>query len=522
MTAPEDFNMNSRVNVTFPWDISSSLLSMRQVRVFVLGDLILDSYIEGRVERISPEAPVPVVHVQQRRDVLGGAGNVAANVRSLGGAVVLCGRLSPDGAGTRFLEAAAEQGIDTSAVVLSDQVPTTRKTRVLAGAQQIVRLDEEVCLPLHSDLEKQILLHFERFCCHSQGKVGGVTAQRGGCALVLSDYDKGVLTKSLLAGIIQTASHHGVPIVVDPKKTDLSVYRGATVIKPNLSEASAVFGRRLSSDEAKSNPEVLARLLAQSGAHNVVLSLSADGVLCAGREVGPLPVHFRSSALKVADVSGAGDTMVALLALGLAGRLGLERATELGNVGAGLVCAKSGTATITAADLIRGYQQVSAGKSEEKVIDCETAARLSEQFRAEGHTVVFTNGCFDLVHPGHVRTLVGAKAMGHFLFVGLNSDASVKRLKGPSRPVQDEVSRATVIAGLGCVDFVIVFDEDTPLDLIKAIQPGCLVKGGDYTSPDKIVGAPEVMSWGGHVATVPLVPGQSTTGMIARSGGQPK
>ncbi len=498
-------------------DIAHTVLALQKARVFVVGDLILDSYVQGNVERISPEAPVPVVQVRSRHDVLGGAGNVAANIRALGGAVTLCGRIAPDAAGDSFIGIAESSAIDVSAILRAEGVPTIRKTRVLSGSQQLVRLDDERIESLTLDQEKQIILHFERFCNFKDGVVDDSKILPK--ALVLSDYDKGVLTPSLIRKLITVSIANDIAIVVDPKKRDVEVYKGCTVIKPNRAEAVSMIGYGFAPNNLEDVSKVIEAIRARSGAKNVVLSLSSEGVACGGADVAQSLQHYPTSVLKVADVSGAGDTMVAVLAMGLASGIPLERVTELGNVAAGLVCSKLGTATVSAAELVQGYHLAQGHHVYEKIIDGDTAASLAQHLRSEGHTVVFTNGCFDLIHPGHIQTLVGAKQKGHFLFVGLNDDASVRRLKGPTRPIQDEQSRATVLAGLACVDFVILFTEDTPLDLIRAIRPDCLVKGGDYQVVDQIVGAPDVLSWGGRVETVTLVPDQSTTRMIERSGG---
>lgn len=485
------------------------VLDMQGTRVFVLGDLILDSYIEGSVDRISPEAPVPVVRVRSRRDVLGGAGNVAANIRAMGGEAVLAGRVGCDVPGERFLALTRALGIDGGGLLVSDTVSTTQKTRVLASSQQVIRLDDECVEPLSAADEDRLVKFFEGFLKGSGGPR----------AVVLSDYDKGVLTPRLIQAIISRARDAQVPVITDPKKRDLSVYSGSTILKPNRQEALTLPGLHGALSRAEGDfrePGVLKVLQQQSGAENIVLSLSADGIVCGGALTGGVVVHYPSAVLRVADVSGAGDTVVALLAMGMAAGLSLERATELGNVAAGLVCGKPGTATVTPSELINGYHLAAPEHSREKILSPEAARELSARLKAEGCEVVFTNGCFDLLHPGHVACLAAARRLGHFLFVGLNADESVRRLKGPERPVQSEQSRAQVLSALACVDFVVVFSEDTPLELIGMIRPNVLVKGGDYAL-GQIVGATEVKAWGGRVETIPLVPDQSTTQIIARS-----
>ncbi len=497
--------------------IVKDVIALQNTVVFVVGDLILDIYTHGTVDRISPEAPVPVLRTQSRRQVLGGAGNVAANIAALGGRVCLSGRLGHDEAGDGFVALAESHGISTAAVVRSEAVRTTQKNRIQAGAQQMMRLDEEEMCPLTEAEEQWVLMHFERFCSDA-------TSQRsssGGASLVISDYDKGVLSETLIGHLIDAARERQIPVITDPKKADLSVYRGSTVVKPNRKEAmalpalSAVAGRGGSSGGLR-HDDAIRLLVEASEAENIVLSLSAEGVVCGGLATNHKVRHFPSAVLNVSDVSGAGDTVVSVLAMGLAARLSLERSTELGNVAAGLVCAKQGTATITASELIQGYHLSDGEHVTEKIVSLEAAAELSRRLQRDGRKVVFTNGCFDILHPGHVHSLAVARKQGHFLIVGLNSDRSVRQLKGETRPVQDQASRALVLAGLGSVDFVVVFDEADPAALIQKIRPNVLVKGGDYKEDD-IVGAKEVKAWGGRVLTVPLVPDQSTTSILERS-----
>lgn len=491
------------------WDVSHAVLAMQKTEIFIVGDLILDTYVHGNVERISPEAPVPIVHVRSERHVLGGAGNVAANIRSMGARAILCGRLGRDRAGEIFAEKASEAGLELSALVWSQHVPSTRKTRILGGSQQLLRLDEESREALSDSERQSIILHFERFCS-APGK------HERGRALVLSDYDKGVLSFELIRELIQIARKHNIAVIADPKKTDVSVYAGATVLKPNRSEASAMLGVSVPRGYDVDLAPMLVRLLQLTGVENIVLSRSEDGVVCGGSALSGQFAQFPSTVVRIADVSGAGDTMVAFLAMGMAAQLGLARATELGNVAAGIVCGIPGTAVLKSYDFVRGYQHSQGSRLGEKLVDLDVASAFCERLRAEGCKIVFTNGCFDLVHPGHIHTLRGARALGDFLVVGLNSDSSIKRLKGESRPVQDQDSRAAVLAGLAFVDFIVVFEQDTPEALIRSLKPDVLVKGGDYKISE-IVGSELVLGWGGQVTTVPLVPNQSTTAMIARS-----
>jgi D-beta-D-heptose 7-phosphate kinase/D-beta-D-heptose 1-phosphate adenosyltransferase len=481
--------------------------------VFVVGDLVLDEYIEGRVTRISPEAPVPVILEEGRRWVLGGAGNVAANVAAIGAKARLCGRVGEDGEAILVRGLCAQEGIDASAVVTDRATPTTRKTRLLAGYQQLARIDREVVRPLESDAERAIVDAFSRFLLEAGPK-----------ALVVSDYGKGVITDSLLSRLIPAARAAGVPVVTDPKSVFLSRYAGSTVLKPNLKEAREAFaaarpGEPLGFDagEAAAAADVLASfLLEEAGVDGVVLSLSEHGVACRGA-VGPTTT-FRATALEVADVSGAGDTMVAFLALGLATGHDLAASTRLANVAAGAVCGKLGTATLSPAEFF-GALSHSRYVPARKFLAHEEARALSSQWREQGKRVVFTNGCFDILHAGHVDLLQKARAMGDVLVVGLNSDASVRRLKGTSRPLQAENDRATILSGLECVDAVVLFGEDTPRELIRGVRPHVLVKGGDYTV-ETVVGHEDVLGWGGEVALIPLVEGRSTTDIVTRARSQ--
>ena len=486
-------------------DIARDLLALQATRVFVAGDALLDVYLQGTVERISPEAPVPVVHeAGEVRRVLGGAANVAANVAALGARATLGARVGDDEDGLHVRRLLEERGI-ADGLVVDPALPTIRKTRVLAGYQQIVRLDREELAPLadHAALVAQ----FSRWA-----------AEPGGRALVLADYAKGVLTTACVRALIDAAVAADVPVLVDPKDPDLSHYAGATVLKPNRAEARAAAA---AAGTPTDDPLALAdAVLACSGARNAVVSLSAEGVVARGAALdGALRAPTR--ARQVADVSGAGDTMVAFLAMGCAAGLGLARAVELANVAAGEVCGKLGTATLSPSELLDAFREHSQAVRPEKWLeDRSLAAEIVRQARGDGRRVVFTNGCFDVLHAGHVQLLAAARARGDLLVVGLNTDASVKRLKGPTRPVSTLEDRAAVMGALAAVDFVCAFEEDTPLELVLALQPDVLVKGGDY-APEDVVGGAEAAAWGGEVAIIPLLDGRSTTNLL-RAGAVPE
>ena len=488
--------------------VADHVLKMQNSSIFVVGDVILDLYISGKVSRISPEAPVPVVVEQSRRAVLGGAANVSANVSAFGAKSYLAGRIGIDADGDEFLSICKNLGINTNGLVRSPNCPTTRKLRVLAGYQQVVRIDHEATALLSSGDEEKILAEFANFA-----------AQKGAKSLVISDYGKGVLTPPLLAKLIGMANDHKIPVVTDPKSLDLKRYAGSTVIKPNLSEGREVLRAQKPGAHfdtpAQEFDAIADAVLATSGARNVVLSLSESGVMGRGADAKGT-IKFKTRALQVADVSGAGDSMIAFLAMGLATSLSLSRSVQLANIAAGVVCGKLGTATVTSAELLSAFSQRESSIHPEKVVSRDEIAQVAAEFRREGKKVVFTNGCFDLLHAGHVMYLQEARSLGDVLILGLNADESVRKLKGPSRPIQTQDDRAFILAGLSCIDYVVVFPEETPLNLINAVRPHVLVKGNDW-APEKIVGAKETESWGGEVKTIPLLDGRSTTNLVNRS-----
>lgn len=490
--------------------LTQLVLEMQNSAVFVVGDVVLDCYIHGSVSRLSPEAPVPVVLEDERKYVLGGAANVAANIAAMGARAVLCGRVGRDSDASLVREQCQTLGIESHALMESDTLPTIRKTRILAGYQQLVRVDREIIAPLTSTDEQKIVLQFERFL-----------AGPGLKALVLSDYGKGVLTHQLCRTLIETARSFKIPIVTDPKSNDLSRYHGTTLIKPNLKEGrellrswDATLSLHHFDEEVDAICETIAR---QSAAQGVVLSLSEHGVaLKVASQTATR--RYASRALQVADVSGAGDTMVAFLAMATASGASMSAATEIANVGAALVCAKLGTATLASSEVLQALTSDPSLRAAHspKILREESLPVLAQTLRRNGRKVVFTNGCFDLLHMGHVDLLERARALGDVLIVGLNTDVSIRRLKGAERPVQTFESRSRVLAGLAAVDFVVGFEQDTPIELIRQILPQVLVKGGDYTI-ESVVGAEIVMAAGGKVEILSLVPGHSTTGLVEKA-----
>ena len=467
-------------------------------RIMCVGDVMVDRYVYGQVERISPEAPIPVLHTQREAATLGGAGNVVRNIVSLGGQVDLVGVIGQDQAGYDLSKQLTELPQVTSYLLTDNSRPTTVKTRYVADGQQLLRADLEVNQPISAEMEEQTLLRVK----------GALDACR---VLILSDYAKGVLTNRVIAEIIKMARAKGSKVLVDPKGRDFARYRGASLLTPNRRELADATGMKINSVE---DAETAARKLIEAhDLEGVLAKLGGDGV-CLVRK-GEKPRHFRAIAREVFDVSGAGDTVVAAMALGLAGSLTPADSAAIANVAGAIVVGKIGTAVCTRDELTRELAHDQALESEQKIVDINTGADVAERWRKQGFKVGFTNGVFDLLHPGHISLIRQARVACDKLVVGLNSDASVKRLKGDSRPVQNEAARAMVLASLADVDQIVVFGEDTPLNLIKAIQPSVLVKGSDY-SKDQVVGADIVEGWGGQIILAKLIDGHSTTATIAR------
>jgi D-beta-D-heptose 7-phosphate kinase/D-beta-D-heptose 1-phosphate adenosyltransferase len=476
---------------------------MPQVTVLCIGDVMLDEFVYGEVSRISPEAPAPVLAVRRTDTNIGGAGNVACNVAGLGARCILIGLVGADLYG-EALRAKFAEATRVEAVLLADAGrPTTRKVRYVSEhfSTHLLRADWENAQPASAQAQDDLI-----------DAIGAAMPRAD--IVVLSDYAKGVLTPRVVEAAVAAARRHGVRLVVDPKSVDFSLYRGASVVTPNKREFVAA------AREAASGASGFARaaesVMDQVDCEAVLVTESEDGMTLMTR--GAPPLHVAAHQVKVRDVSGAGDTVAAALAVALAAGADWEAGIRIANAAAAAAVSKSGTAAITLAELRRIIVPESYRASEEKVArdTADLDARLA-LWRAEGRRIGFTNGCFDILHPGHIKVLTAARAACDRLIVGLNSDASVKRLKGASRPLQKELARAEVLAALEAVDCVVIFGEDTPLDLIARVQPRVLVKGGDYTR-EQVVGHDIVEALGGEVLLVDVMPGFSTTSLVKRAG----
>lgn len=466
-------------------------------KVRVIGDLILDRYLWGKAERISPEAPVPVLNPEREETRAGGAANVALNLRGLGLDVEIAGFTGADENREQLLSIFAEAGIDSRGVLALGDRSTVVKTRVIAGHQHILRVDAEDLSPLAGGAHERLL--------------EALAAAPPADAIVLSDYAKGVLSPDFCQQVIRDAAHGGTPVVVDPKGRDYSKYTGADVLTPNVSELALAAG--VPAQDAEALIRAGQSFVEELGLQYLVLTRGADGMtLISSDQV----VHSPSQAREVFDVSGAGDTVIASITAALLGHLGPAEMLHMANLAAGYVVGRVGTAAIRQPPLMRVLH------AEEQSL-LQSAYALDElldlvaHWRGRGMKVVFTNGCFDIIHAGHVAYLQKAAREGDRLIVGINTDRSVRELKGEGRPYNTEADRAGVIAALAAVDAVILFDELTPIDLITALRPDVLVKGADYTR-DEVVGADEVEAAGGRVVLVPLVEGRSTSALIERLG----
>ena len=478
-------------------DIESLFSRARDMRALVIGDLMLDEYLWGKAERISPEAPVQVVDVTREDLRLGGAGNVVNNLVALGCQVAVCSVIGGDENGTHLRHAFTGKGVDLTGVFEDPLRRTSKKTRVIAANQQIVRIDRESKDEIAPEFEAKIIAFIT------------AEAKRFNVILV-SDYLKGVLTGKVLAALCATGRRLGIPVVVDPKGIDYAKYRGATILTPNRKEAEAASHMAIR-DEAGLTLAA-EKLLRGLDLEAILITRSEEG-MSLFRQDGAT-THIPTVAREVYDVTGAGDTVLSVLSLGLACGLQMAEAARVANVAAGIAVGKLGTSTVSPAEIIAEIGHGHAD-SDAKIKNLDVLAAIIAGEKERGKRVVFTNGCFDLLHVGHVKYLQKARTFGDLLVVGLNSDASVRGLKGETRPLIGESERAHILAALDCVDYVVIFGEETPLRLIETLQPFVLVKGGDYT-PERVVGKDLVESYGGRVELVTFVDGKSTTNIIEK------
>src|SRR5215217_543135 len=478
--------------------LQALLTTVAGVRVACVGDVMVDRFVYGDVTRTSPEAPIPVLARTRDATMLGGAGNVARNVAALGGTAALTGVIGDDAVANEALAMiGAQDGMEGHLVPAAGR-PTTLKTRYVASGQQLLRVDSEDASPLSKAVEAKLLTAVR----HAAGDAG---------AILLSDYGKGAVTPAVIEACLAAAKAAGAVLIVDSKARNFARYGAADIVKPNAAELAAATDLPTETDEQVE--AALARALDLSRAKAVLVTRAAKGMSLAVR--GQAVRHFPGRPREVFDVSGAGDTALAALGLALGAKASPEDAVTFALLASGVVVGKAGTAVATPQDLIEAELSAHMAPAEAKVVTPGQLAAKAQAWRDAGLKVGFTNGCFDILHKGHVAYLAQARSWCDRLIVGVNSDRSVRELKGEGRPVNDLESRALVRAGLAHVDLVAPFDEDTPLELIKAARPDVLVKGADYTI-EGVVGHELVQSWGGEVKLAPIVEGYSTTAAIAR------
>jgi D-beta-D-heptose 7-phosphate kinase / D-beta-D-heptose 1-phosphate adenosyltransferase len=476
-------------------DLAGRVKGLSRASVLVVGDVMLDRYVYGSVHRVSPEAPVPILSVNREVAMLGGAGNVVRNLTALEAAAAFVSVVGDDQAGSDLTALIGGQPNIEPWLLVQGGRSTTLKTRYIASGQQLIRADREETSPLPDKLADRLV------------KIAS-DAMAATTVTILSDYKKGVLAGDVAQRLITAARTLGRTVIVDPKGRDFGRYAGADIITPNRAELAEASEMAVDTEERiVAAAEMLMR---RHHFRAVLVTRSEDGMsLITAEEIH----HFPAEAPEVFDVSGAGDTVVATLAASLAAGIGLNDAVRLANIAGGIVVGKVGTAVARQADLVTSLAPTTS--TLRKIVPVSGAAEAAERWRQRGWRVGFTNGCFDLLHPGHVHLLEQARAHCDRLIVGMNSDASITRLKGPTRPIQQEGARAAVLASLASVDIVCAFEEDTPVALIEAIRPDLLVKGADYTT-DQVVGGRLVENWGGRVMLAELLPGHSTTATVTR------
>ncbi len=487
-------------------ELTQIIQSMRGRKIIIAGDIMLDRFVYGAADRISPESPVPVLLTEAESTMLGGAGNVAANLRALGAKPVLFGTVGNDTNADDLLKAAEQAEIGVAGIMRDDTRPTTLKTRFLARGQQLLRVDTEKTHAVSEEIETKLLAAFEKELPSSG-------------AVILSDYGKGVLTNTLIAGMIAAAKAANVPVLVDPKGRDYARYKGADYVTPNRKELSEATG----ASSLKTDEDIIAaaqKIITGCGIGNVLATRSEDGLSLIPQNAAP--VHQRTTVREVFDVSGAGDTVIGVFAAAIAAGAKPAQAAELANLAGGVAVAKIGTAAVSDAELEEAAHGSVRPMLNSKLEQAAAAKARIAAWKKQGLKVGFTNGCFDIIHQGHVGYLAAARAHCDRLVVGLNHDASVRILKGPTRPVNPEDARAAVMSGLESVDMVVFFgaekagEDNTPCALIAELQPDIFFKGGDY-KPEQLPEAKIMAAHGGEVAIMPFHEGFSTTSIIEKT-----
>ena len=462
-------------------------------KVFVIGDVILDKYSIGSVSRVSPEAPVPIVNLKNEKHVLGGAANVAANISSLHNPVVLFGVIGQDKAGALVEEELVNHGIE-NCLASSSMVFTNTKTRIIGNNQQIARIDENDRIKLTTELKNKIINSIE-----SRISECGV--------LIISDYNKGVCSFDLCQALINLAREHRIIVIVDPKGNNWEKYRGAFLITPNVKELSDFCQSEVTNDDK--SIESICRAISEKGLSKYLLiTRSEKGMTLFSSETGSVR-HYKAIAREVFDVSGAGDTVVATIGSSLNEGVSISESVKIANIAAGIVVQKVGTSTVSKEEL---NIQLSLSNDEGKVLlDISKAISIIERWKANGDTVVFTNGCFDIIHVGHVKLIKECSHLGDHLVIAINSDSSIKKLKGPDRPINRQEDRAFLLSCITGVDLVLIFNEETPKEILRMIKPDVLVKGSDY-SIESVIGK----EFAKKTVLVKLTDGFSTTRMIEK------
>lgn len=484
---------------TSPQELVRTLDQLANLNILCVGDVMLDRYIYGKVDRISPEAPIPVFTANKEERMLGGAGNVVRNLLSLGAQVAFASVIGDDATGNQLTGlVGAEKRLIPTLLTEKGRL-STKKTRYVAGGQQILRSDKES----RDQVKPETVTKITELLLPEIGEYQ---------AIILSDYGKGLLTPELCRSVIDAARRSNIPVFVDPKQRDVSLYAGATVLSPNLKELALAAGV----DSFENDAALIDAAKHLAATHNfqyVLVTRGEQGMSLV--DAAGLIIHLPAAAQQVFDVSGAGDTVIATLAATYAGGATMADAALLANIAGGIVVGRLGTAVVHRTDLTAALYMHRARALQEKVLPVDTAIDIITNWRRDGLTVGFTNGCFDIMHAGHITLLADAKSRCDKLIVALNTDASVRGLKGPTRPVNAEMDRAQVVAALSAVDAVVLFNEETPLELLKKLKPDVLMKGADYTK-DQVVGGDLVESYGGRVELLPLKDGYSTSGIIRK------